>query len=167
MSLSICITSMIQHCNKKGKHPRGEIFTQRPDPAPSGRPGAGPGSEIQVVWREGRHGVLPLLHFVCSPLLRTPAQPVRWERSWSIPESRQAQGLRWAIAAAVVLFSQRRLSEDGAAAAAPLGVVQCVHLVFQPIDVVEVRLPRILVVDFRDGDELNCLTLGKERKSSN
>lgn len=92
ISLSICITLIIQHCNKKGKHSRGEIFTQRPDPAPSGRPGAGPDSEIQVVWREGHHGFLPLLHFLCSPLLQTQAYLVRWERSWSIPESPQAQG---------------------------------------------------------------------------
>lgn len=45
------------------------------------------------------------------------------------------------IAAVIVLFSQHRVSDDGAATAAPLGVVQRIHLVFKPIDVVEVRLP--------------------------
>lgn len=53
-------------------------------------------------------------------------------------------------------------SQDGAATAAPLGVVQRVHLVFKPIDVVEVRLPQVLVVHFCDGDSLDSLTLGKE-----
>lgn len=50
-------------------------------------------------------------------------------------------GVRWAIAAVTARFSLRRVSDDGAAAAAPLGVVQRIHLVFEPIDVVEVRLP--------------------------
>lgn len=53
-------------------------------------------------------------------------------------------------------------SQDGAATAAPLGVVQRVHLVFKPVDVVEVRLPQVLVVHFCDGDLLDGLTLGKE-----
>lgn len=134
MSLSICITLMIQHCNKKGKRPPGEIFTQRPDPAPGGRPGAGPGSEIQVIWRERHRGFPPLLHFVCSPT------PVQWEGPGASPVPAGAGG-RWVIAAVIVLLSQHRRSDDGAAAAAPLGVVQRVHLVFEPIDVVEVRLP--------------------------
>lgn len=53
-------------------------------------------------------------------------------------------------------------SQDGAATAAPLGVVQRVHLVFKPVDVVEVRLPQVLVVHFCDGDSLDGLTLIKE-----
>lgn len=141
MPLSVCATVRIQHCNKKGKHPWGETFTHRSHPTPSRKPGAGPGSAVQAVWREGCHGFLPLPHFVRSPLWQTQAQAVRWEQSWSIPRFPQAWGLCWVMAALIVFFSSHRRSDDGAGAAAPPRVVQRIHLVLEPIDVVEVRLP--------------------------
>lgn len=55
------------------------------------------------------------------------------------------------FAALIALVSPQWRADEGAAAAPP-GVVQHIHLALEPTDVVGVRLPRVLVVNFCDGD---------------
>lgn len=53
-------------------------------------------------------------------------------------------------------------SDDGAAAAAPLGVVRHVHPVVGAIDVVDAGLALVPVLHFREGDQLDGLALRKQ-----
>lgn len=53
-------------------------------------------------------------------------------------------------------------SDDGAAAAAPLGVVRHVHPVVGAVDVVDAGLALVPVLHFREGDQLDGLALRKQ-----
>ena len=59
------------------------------------------------------------------------------------------------------------LSDDGAAKAVPVWVVHHMYPVVSAIDVVDICLSPVPVMDFRDGDQLNGLALGKQRAEKN
>lgn len=58
-------------------------------------------------------------------------------------------------------------SEDGAATAVPLRVVDHVHSVVRAIDVVDVSLSSVPVMHFCEGDQLDGLALGKQLAKKN
>lgn len=61
----------------------------------------------------------------------------------------------------------RAESDDGAAAAVPLGVVGHIHPVVGAVDVVDVRLSLVPVMHFCEGDQLDGLALRKQSAGKN
>lgn len=59
------------------------------------------------------------------------------------------------------------MSEDGAAAAVPLGVVCHVHSVVGAVDVVDMSLSLVPVMNFSERDQLDGLALRKQLAKKN
>lgn len=63
--------------------------------------------------------------------------------------------------------ASRAMSEDGAATAVLLGVVYHVHSVVGAVDVVDIGLPLVPVMNFREGNQLDGLALRKQLAKKN
>lgn len=59
------------------------------------------------------------------------------------------------------------MSEYGAAAAVPLGVIHHVHSVVSAVDVVDISLSLVPITNFRERDQLNGLALSKQSTEKN